>query len=309
MSNNNIRQFPAHSHKRSVKVHGSSIAYRESGSGDPIVFVHGGLHCSDFWQDMIPRVARYARCVAIDLPGFGDSDPLPQDADDQDAFIERQSDVFGEFLRAIGVESDVVLVAHGLGTMVALDWAFQHQERLKAIVHSAGCFVDSSRLAGIEFADLKFSQNFRSYFSDSHELVDAVIALLQEGELEERAFNTFVGRFPEARLINRTLLDYLLNLPSEGKPWRSHNLVLRYSTWLRFSKLPKLRIKTSLVSERFLARYHLVSDGFFNQTDFEIDDRHLSKASHADVFAGALDRWLKAESLIDASSVEVLDPA
>ncbi|MGQ0839712.1 alpha/beta fold hydrolase [Actinokineospora sp.] len=49
-------------------------------TGDPVVFVHGNISSSLFWQDTMLDVPAGYRPIAIDLRGFGDTDPEPVDA-------------------------------------------------------------------------------------------------------------------------------------------------------------------------------------------------------------------------------------
>ncbi|HET8552204.1 MAG TPA: pimeloyl-ACP methyl ester esterase BioH [Gammaproteobacteria bacterium] len=53
-----------------------------TGSGYPLVLLHGwGLHAG-VWNDTIPTLARHHRCIAIDLPGHGASPVIEGDVDD-----------------------------------------------------------------------------------------------------------------------------------------------------------------------------------------------------------------------------------
>ncbi|MEC3915429.1 alpha/beta fold hydrolase [Nocardia sp. CDC160] len=52
----------------------------DSGSGDPVVFVHGLLVNANLWRKVIPPLAREYHCVAIDLP-FGSHTTAMPDAD------------------------------------------------------------------------------------------------------------------------------------------------------------------------------------------------------------------------------------
>lgn len=48
--------------------------------GDPVVFVHGNVSSSLFWQRQMLDLPAGYRPLAVDLRGFGGSDPLPVDA-------------------------------------------------------------------------------------------------------------------------------------------------------------------------------------------------------------------------------------
>jgi pimeloyl-ACP methyl ester carboxylesterase len=53
------------------------LAYREQGSGSPVVLLHGMGASSSAWHLVMPRLARHCRVLALDLPGHGQSPPPP----------------------------------------------------------------------------------------------------------------------------------------------------------------------------------------------------------------------------------------
>jgi len=50
------------------------IAFDETGSGPPVVFLHSGLADRRMWDPQISAFAERYRCLALDLPGYGESD-------------------------------------------------------------------------------------------------------------------------------------------------------------------------------------------------------------------------------------------
>jgi 3-oxoadipate enol-lactonase len=58
---------------------GSSIGYCEAGSGTglPIVFLHGVGSDKSVWRPQLEHFGRERRAIAFDYPGYGDSDPAP----------------------------------------------------------------------------------------------------------------------------------------------------------------------------------------------------------------------------------------
>ncbi|MCK5572518.1 MAG: alpha/beta fold hydrolase, partial [Bacteroidetes bacterium] len=64
--------FPLES--RYLNVLGSRMHYIESGSGDPILFLHGNPTSSYLWRKIIPYLSGQGRCIAPDLIGMGRSD-------------------------------------------------------------------------------------------------------------------------------------------------------------------------------------------------------------------------------------------
>ena len=55
---------------------GTTVRIQELGSGPPVLFVHGGSTCGTSWADLVARLDGF-RCLLLDRPGTGLSDPLP----------------------------------------------------------------------------------------------------------------------------------------------------------------------------------------------------------------------------------------
>ena len=58
-----------------------TIRYREAGSGQPIVFLHGYLMGSRLWDGVVQRLSGQFRCVALDLPLGAHRVPMASGAD------------------------------------------------------------------------------------------------------------------------------------------------------------------------------------------------------------------------------------
>lgn len=54
------------------------LSVRET--GEPVLFVHGNVSSSLFWQEQMLALPEPYRPLAVDLRGFGDTEPLPVDA-------------------------------------------------------------------------------------------------------------------------------------------------------------------------------------------------------------------------------------
>ena len=53
------------------------VAFDDVGSGPPIVFAHGLTFSRETWRPVIDRLADRFRCIAVDLPGHGESSAPP----------------------------------------------------------------------------------------------------------------------------------------------------------------------------------------------------------------------------------------
>src|SRR5947207_9922584 len=67
--------------RQTVTLPQGEIRYREVGTGDPIVFVHGFLVDGALWDEVTPRLADGHRCIVPDLPLGSHRLPMRSDAD------------------------------------------------------------------------------------------------------------------------------------------------------------------------------------------------------------------------------------
>jgi len=54
-----------------------AIAFDSTGSGPPLVLLHGLGSRRGMWDPVVGTLARERRVIAVDVPGFGDSPPAP----------------------------------------------------------------------------------------------------------------------------------------------------------------------------------------------------------------------------------------
>jgi pimeloyl-ACP methyl ester carboxylesterase len=108
-----------------VQVDGRTLAYREQGSGPPVLLLHGWPTSSFLWREVMPPIARRNRVLALDLPGFGASDK-PLDVDYGFDFFDRALD---GFLAALDIDQ-VAIAVHDLGGPIGLHWTVHRPRRV-----------------------------------------------------------------------------------------------------------------------------------------------------------------------------------
>ena len=108
-----------------VQVDGLTLAYRESGTGPPVLLIHGWPTSSFLWREVMVPIARTNRVVAVDLPGFGASDK-PLDVRYNFAFFER---VLDGFLAKLGIDA-LGLAVHDFGGPIGLHWLLDRPGRV-----------------------------------------------------------------------------------------------------------------------------------------------------------------------------------
>lgn len=278
--------------KQYLDINGKQFAYLEQGSGDPIVFVHGGFGSALIWRKVIPLLSPFGRCIALDLPGYGDSDPIPQ-ATDLDSFIGEQTQAFDDFLKAVGATKNLTLFAHGITGVAVLNWAQRHSNSIRAIAHAAGCFVDKEKSVGVRFLDTRRTPGAHELFLNQGHLIGQIIKRLFSGNLPEEVIADIMRPMFGDKHTRGAISGYLFNTPSYGYPARAHETVLQHTNWMRESTVPKLRIKSAEVTSDLLRKYDQVADDFRNQTDIEVDGGLFLPEENPVKLASALLNWLE----------------
>ncbi len=117
---------PASNH---VTANALNLHYLEAGQGTPILLLHGFPTSSHLYRNIIPKLAKTHRVIAIDLPGYGLSDK-PLDARYNFKFY---TNTLNAFLDALDIPT-TNLVVHDLGGPVGLYWAVNNPRRVHNIV-------------------------------------------------------------------------------------------------------------------------------------------------------------------------------
>lgn len=100
-----------------AKVNGTMLYYREAGEGELSVFIHGFPLDHTVWLDQLNGLAHVRRCVALDLRGFGRSDPIFESA----LTMEIMADDVAALVEALGAtEADIVGISMGGYVALAL---------------------------------------------------------------------------------------------------------------------------------------------------------------------------------------------
>jgi pimeloyl-ACP methyl ester carboxylesterase len=110
----------------------SPLHYLQTGSGPPLVLIHGLLGASFCWRRNVPALAQRFTTLAVDLPGFGESGPLP----DAGCGMESQAIRLLCWLEGLGLER-VHVVASSWGGAIALFLAALSPRTVRSLVLAA----------------------------------------------------------------------------------------------------------------------------------------------------------------------------
>jgi pimeloyl-ACP methyl ester carboxylesterase len=113
-------------------VGGRRLAYREAGSGPPLLLLHGVGSGAGSWLAQLASLAVRRRVIAWDAPGYGESDGLPDPAPPAADYAAA----------ALGLADALrldrfVLLGHSLGAIMAAALCARHCGRVERLILSA----------------------------------------------------------------------------------------------------------------------------------------------------------------------------
>lgn len=282
--------------KRKVRVRGREMAYYETGSWDPIIFLHGNPTSSYLWRNIIPHVEHLCRCIAPDMIGMGDSDRLPNSGADTYKFATHRDYLFGLF-EELGLTRDAVFVIHDWGSGVGFSWAERYPDRVKgiafmeAILRPPSFPEDPAPTAG-PFATFRSDAGEEAVLQNNLFVEQLLIGglgyyLSEEDKAEYRRPYLTPG---ESR---RPTLEWPRELPMGGEPADTEALVRSYTGWLENDeRIPKLFVRGipgAIFANPTLLEY---VQAFKNQREITVFGTHYLQESAPHAIGRALGEWI-----------------
>jgi pimeloyl-ACP methyl ester carboxylesterase len=115
-----------------------NIAFERRGEGPPLVLLHGIGHRRQGWAPVMDLLAAEREVFAVDLPGFGDSPPLPDGAPyTLDTAVSALADAFA----ALGLDRPHI-AGNSLGGLFALEAADRGLASSATALSPAGFFTN-----------------------------------------------------------------------------------------------------------------------------------------------------------------------
>ena len=111
-------------------VDGASLAYREQGAGDPVVFVHGSSSDLRCWEQQLPAIGMSYRAIAYSRRYARPNDDIQLGVDDQ--MLPHVEDLVA-LLRVLDA-APAHLVGHSWGGFIALLAAIRHPALVRSLV-------------------------------------------------------------------------------------------------------------------------------------------------------------------------------
>lgn len=105
-----------------------AIRYAQAGTGEPLVLLHANPRSHRYFRRALPLLGERCRAIAVDLPGFGDSHPLPRPAS-----IESLAECLVRFLDELDIGRAHLVGLHA-GNKIAAALAANWPQRVGSLV-------------------------------------------------------------------------------------------------------------------------------------------------------------------------------
>lgn len=115
---------------KEVQLPQGTVRYRDTGRGEPLVFVHGFLVDGRLWRKVVPLLDRDHRCIVPDWPLGSHEVPMNRDADVSPLGVAK---IIADFIEELGLEN-VTLVGNDSGGALCQMVAARHPKRIGRLV-------------------------------------------------------------------------------------------------------------------------------------------------------------------------------
>lgn len=274
--------------RKMVKVGDAEMAYIDIGEGDPIVFMHGNPTSSFLWRDVIPHVEGLGRIIAPDFIAHGWSSTSPRDA----YHFQDNIEYFDAFFEALGLNQNMILVLHDWGAAVGFERASRFPGQIQGIAYMEA-MVWPRHWSDIPEERVGAFKRFRTSEGEAEAIEKNLfveVMLFERGIIRDLSeTEKEVYRYPTNRPGGTKLPGVIMpnDIPFDGEPAVSHEIVKGYADWLVETETPKLFINADeghgLAGA---AREHART--FKNQTEVTVHGRHYMQEDVPDDVGAAL---------------------
>jgi haloalkane dehalogenase len=273
-----------------LEVHGSKMHYIDEGEGDTILFLHGNPHWSYVWRNIIPYVSDCARCIAVDLIGFGKSD----NPDIGYRFFDQVKYVEG-FIEKMGLKN-ITIFSLDWGSAYEFHYAMRHEDNMKALVFMEAIVMPLTWDMWRNETKALF-KCFRTpdvgwdMIVNDNAFIENVLPHHVERKLTEEELRNYHAPFenPEHRKPSWAMPN---DIPLDGEPADVHEVVAAYNARLQESDLPKLMFYATPGALQRAPVVQWCKDHLKNLTWVHVGQgRHALQEDHPHLIGTELAKW------------------
>ena len=156
------------------------VRYLESGKGKQrhLLFIHGLGSAADRWMNIPQTLSSEYNCIAIDLPGFGESDRSPN----VDYTINYFREFIVSFLQKLSIPiENTSIIGHSLGGYIASEIAIQNGAKQLVLIDSSGMLrqttpvLDEYQEAAFNPTEQRVREAFEKMVADPVRIPDVLV--------------------------------------------------------------------------------------------------------------------------------------
>ena len=167
------------------------IAWIEAGGGPPVIFLHGVGGSRTAWGPQLRGLSDRFRCIAWDMPGYGDSELL------EPLTFEGIADRLVDLLDTLAIER-ADLVGLSFGGMQAMHAALRHPERVNRLVladTSPRFGANGTTAAEWTAARMEPLDRGETPADAAERVIDAITSVTLTGQIRDEVVGAY-GRIP-----------------------------------------------------------------------------------------------------------------
>jgi pimeloyl-ACP methyl ester carboxylesterase len=231
------------------------LHYRELGTGQPLIILHGLFGSSDNWQTQAKRFAEYFQVILVDLRNHGHSD-----WNDDSSYISMANDVI-ELINDLGIEK-TILLGHSMGGKVAM--------------HVAQ--INGKLLSKLVVVDMGIKQ----YPPHHQHILQGIHSVQLEGVNSRAEADKQLTEFIDSEGVKQFLLKNLYWKEKGKLAWRMNVSVLENSMNEILSALPEKEVFTPTAFIRGELSNYVLDDDIPEIENFFPDSQYItiSQAGH-----------------------------
>ena len=281
--------------KQFSEVLGRQMAHVETGSGDPILFLHGNPTSSFLWRHVMAPLEGAGRLIAPDLIGCGDSDKLPDSGPGRYTIAEH-AEFLDAWTDAVIPKGKIILVIHDWGGALGFNWARRNSDRVRGIVYMETIIRPMDMATEWPEAVRELFGALRSPAGEDmileknifveRILPGSILRTLDDAEMAE-----YRRPFANPGEDRRPTLTFPRQIPLSGEPADVVAMADAYFAWLQGSDVPKLLVNAepgAILTGPMLESARSLP----NQTEVTVKGSHFIQEDSGEEIGAAIRDWL-----------------
>lgn len=207
-----------------IEVLGAQVRIKESGRGEPLLLLHGFASSADTWDSWRAYLGKHYRVIAVDIPPFAITGPLPG--------RQMSPDELQNFMDALVAKLELkqfYLGGNSLGGYISWRYAVRHPEQVKKLVLVDSAGYSHAKPLPVKLMETPVLRNITAhlspYFFVAHSVRDAYGSKENVSDAQIQRYHDMMRR-ENSRAAVSDLMGSLVFDGDEVKAVRTPTLIM-----------------------------------------------------------------------------------